>query len=146
MLKSADKKATAAPQRHACYEESAQPSLGITFCRKDGVQRFVPFSFLSNVDFDGNGELIFHFTTWSATVRGENLQPLWKAVRDGCLTEVRELDRAPDATAPWVREIVFADSNADAETSFTGPAFPDHCDPPLRRRGRAATLRHDESA
>ena len=57
-----------------------------------------------------------------------------------------EAHRPPWATAPWVREIIFADANAETETSFTGPAFPDHCDPPLRRRGRAATLRRDESA
>ena len=127
MLKTTDKK-IASPHHHACYEESAQPSVGITFCRKDGVQRFAPHAFLSTIDFDAAGELIFRFTTWTATVRGDNLQPLWKALRDGCLTEVRELDRSPDATAPWVREIVFADSNADAETSFTGPAFPEHCE------------------
>ena len=126
MLKSADKKATAAQQHHACYEESPQPSLGITYCRKDGVQRFAPNSFLSTVDFDGKSELIFHFTTWSAIVHGENLQPLWKAVRNGYLSQVREHDQSSDVTAPWVREIIFADANADAETSFIGPAFPEH--------------------
>ena len=129
MLKATDKKVTAATRHHACYEESTLPSLGITFCRKDGVQRFAPLSFLSAVDFGGKGELIFRFTTWTATVRGVSLQPLWKAVRDGCLTEVRELDRSPGPAAPWVREIVFADANADAETSFTGPAFPEPREP-----------------
>ena len=126
MLKTADKKVTAAPQHHACYEESAQPSLGITFCRKDGVQRFAPHAFLSTVDFDGKGEVIFRFTTWSATVRGENLQTLWKAVRNGCLSQVRGHDQSSDVTAPWVREIIFADADSNAETSFIGPAFPEH--------------------
>ena len=129
MIKTTDKKAASAPQHHACFEESTQPSLGITFCRKDGVQRFAPHAFLSTVDFDGKGELVFRFTTWSATVRGETLQPLWKAVRDGCLTQVREMDHSPDTAAPWVREIIFADSNADPETSFIGPAFPEYREP-----------------
>ena len=126
MLKTPDKKAAAVQQHSACYEEGIHPSIGITFCRRDGVQRFASFAFLSTVDCDGRSELIFRFTTWSATVRGENLQPLWKAVRNGCLSQVCEHDQSSDVTAPWVREVIFADSNADAETSFIGLPLPEH--------------------
>jgi hypothetical protein len=120
MIKIADKKDGFAPQHNASYEETVQPSLGITFCRKDGVQRFAPYSFLSTVEFVATDELIFRFTSWSATVRGETLQPLWKAVRAACLLEVRESRHASDSVTPTVREIIFADCNFDSDAPPEG--------------------------
>ncbi len=115
MIKIAEKKDSLVPHHNASHEESIQPSLGITFCRKDGSQRFAPYSFLSTVEFVAAGELIFRFTSWSATVRGETLQPLWKAVRAACLLEVRESRQTSDSTTPTVREIIFADCNFDSD-------------------------------
>jgi hypothetical protein len=115
MIKIADKKDSPVPPHNASYEESIQPSLGITFCRKDGSQRYAPYSFLSTVEFAANGELIFRFTSWSATVRGETLQPLWKAVRTACLLEVCESRHASDSITPTVREIIFAHCNFDSD-------------------------------
>jgi hypothetical protein len=120
MIKTFDTRTTAAAQQPACYVESDAPSLGIAFCRKDGTQRFAPYSFLSSVDFNGHGELVFRFDTWSASVRGEALQPLWKALREGCLAQVNELDRPSIGGEPSVFKLIFV----DAEPDFAGPAFP----------------------
>jgi len=124
MIKTADKKATEIPAHHASYEESATPSMGITFCRKDGTQRFASYAFLATVDFDERGEMIFRFTAWNATVRGENLQALWNALREGCLALVRESDRAHCAEEPWVREITFSESDSDADKRAMSPSYP----------------------
>jgi hypothetical protein len=123
MIKTADKKAPAVPL-DPCYEEDTQPCLGITFCPTDSMQRYAPYAFLSTVDFDGRGEMIFRFTSWTATVRGENLQALWKAVREGCLTLVRERNRTSSTEEPWVREIAFSEADSDADLRVTGPAYP----------------------
>ncbi len=124
MIKTADKKATEVPLRYASYEESTTPSMGITFCRKDGTQRFASYAFLATVDFDGRGEMIFRFTAWTATVRGETLQALWKALREGCLALVRETDRTHPAEEPWVREVTFSESDSDADMGAAGPSYP----------------------
>ena len=124
MIKTADKKAPEVPLRHASYEESTTPSMGITFCRKDGTQRFASYAFLAAVDFDGKGEMIFRFTAWTATVRGETLLALWKAVQEGCLTLVQETDRTHPAEAPWVREITVSESDSDVDLAAAGSSYP----------------------
>ncbi len=68
--------------------------------------------------------MIFRFTSWTATVRGENLQALWKAVREGCLTLVRERDRTPSTEEPWVREIAVSETDSDRDTRATGLPYP----------------------
>jgi hypothetical protein len=83
MLKAPDKRTPVTPKILASYEESDHPRFGIAFWRKDGTQRFATYAFLSAVDFDGDGELIFRFTHWQANVRGEALQPLWEAAQEG---------------------------------------------------------------
>jgi hypothetical protein len=95
--------------------------MGITFCRKDGTQRFASYAFLATVDFDGRGEMIFRFTAWTATVRGETLQALWDALREGCLALVRESDRPDPSEQPWVREITFNEINSSADWSAADP-------------------------
>lgn len=124
MIKTADKKAAAVPLDHPCYEETPQPCLGITFCPNDSIQRFAPYAFLSTVDFDGKGEMIFRFTSWTATVRGENLQAIWKAIREECLTLVREQDRTSSTGEAWVREVAFSDVDPDVDARVAGPAYP----------------------
>jgi hypothetical protein len=121
MIKTADKTATEIPLRYASYEESTTPCMGVTFCRKDGAQRFASYAFLASVDFDGRGEMIFRFTAWTATVRGESLQALWKALREGCLVLVRETDRSHPAEGSWVCEVTFSEPDSDVEISVRRP-------------------------
>jgi hypothetical protein len=128
MLKAPDKRTPATSRVPASYEESDQPRLGIAFWRKDGTRRFASYSFLSAVDFDGDGELIFRFTHWQANVRGEALQPLWEAAQEGRLAQVREIDKSPGPAEPWVRELILADF--DLEPSFTTPQFPMNTETP----------------
>jgi hypothetical protein len=123
MIKAADNR-VATPREHAAsYEESAQPPLGLIFCRKDGAQRLAVYSFLSAVDFDGKGEITFQFTTWKAIVRGERLEPLWQSIQDARLSKVRESEHAIKPNEPWVRKITFAALGAEA--ALPGPAFPE---------------------
>jgi hypothetical protein len=122
MLKTPEKRTVATEKVSVSYQEGDQPTLGIAFCKKDGTQRFAPYSFLTAVDFHGKGELVFCFTHWSAIVRGEELRPLWEAVQEGRLALVRELDKSPAGAEPWVHELIFAES--DSERSLFTLPFP----------------------
>jgi hypothetical protein len=128
MLKAPDKRTPVTPKILASYEESDHPRFGIAFWRKDGTQRFAAYAFLSAVDFDGDGELIFRFTHWQANVRGEALQPLWEAAQEGRLAQVRELDKSPGPAEPWVYELILAEF--DFEPSLTNPPFPMNSETP----------------
>ena len=130
MIKTADNRVTTTREHAASYEESAQPPLGLIFCRKDGAQRLAVYSFLSAVDFDGKGEMSFHFTTWKAIVRGERLEPLWQSIQEARLSKVRESEHAIKPNEPWVRELTFAEIGAEA--ALPGPAFPEDRDTSFR--------------
>jgi hypothetical protein len=123
MIKASDKKTTAAAQHPSCYEKNDQPSFGIAFCRKDGTQRFALYSFLSALDFDGKRELIFRFASWIAYVRGEALSPIWNAVQEGNLAQVREVNRTCHKSEPWVRELILVET--EAVQPLTGLPFPE---------------------
>lgn len=73
----------------SCFAESDAPS-GIAFEKADGTKRFAPYSFLSCVDFDEGGELVFRYTFGTITVRGEALESLWNALCRGTLNRVNE--------------------------------------------------------
>ncbi len=73
----------------------------------DGAKRFALYSFLSTVDFDGTGELVFHYTFGSITVKGKALQPLWEHLLGGTLTGVCEVE-SHLSEAPSISEITFA--------------------------------------
>jgi hypothetical protein len=88
MIKSKDK--TSASSRHsACFAENEAAS-GIAFEKGNGTKRFAPYSFLSSVDFDGAGELVFRYTFGTITVRGQALESLWNALCRGTLVRVNE--------------------------------------------------------
>lgn len=113
MIKFIEKKAAPTTTPAACCIISNQPSLGIEFVKKDGERRFAPYSFLVRADRIANGEMKFHFTSWEVILRGDALQPLWEAVCEGCLSQVRELDQVREADGPWVHELVFRESIQD---------------------------------
>jgi len=122
MIKSSERKNTNSSANQPCFEKSEHgPELGISFEKKDGTKRFALYSFLSAVDFDGSGELIFRYTYGSITMKGKALQPLWEHLRKGTLIRVCEAEsHLPES--PSISEITFAEK----ETASIGePLFPE---------------------
>ena len=72
------------------------------------------------MDFE-SGEMIFRFTTWTAIVRGERLEPIWKALKEACLSQVQEINQPTSSTEPWVLDLGFA--AIDEARPLAGPAF-----------------------
>jgi len=105
MIKSSERKNTNPSASQSCFEKSDHgPELGISFEKKDGIKRLALYSFLSAVDFDGSGELIFRYTFGTIMVRGKALQPLWEHLRKGTLIRVCQVEsQQPDL--PSISEI-----------------------------------------
>ncbi len=120
MLKTSERKSTSPTP--TCYDEAPNPAFGITFEKQDGTRRFVPYAFLSALDFDGSGELAFTFSSGVVTVRGNALGALWKAACKGDLARVWEGEQPPERKAAWVREIALGEAEPDPNPSL--PAFP----------------------
>jgi hypothetical protein len=120
MIKSNDK--TRTPNSNASCLADGDTASGIAFEKNDGTKRFAPHSFLSSVDFDGEGELIFRYTFGTITVRGHALEPLWNALCRGNLAKVIEQageQSAEDATTS--RTIIVE----DYESTSNVPRFPE---------------------
>jgi hypothetical protein len=119
MIKSKDK--TSVSNRHvSCFAES-EAATGIAFERSNGTKRFAPHSFLSRVDFAGQGELIFRYTFGTITVRGEALEPLWNALCQGSLARVTErADELAEQDLTSIHAIVIEDDN----DKLPAPTFP----------------------
>ena len=130
MIKTADNRVTTTRENAASYEEGSHPPVRIIFCRKDRSQRMAVISFLSTVDFDGEGDITFYFTTWKAIVRGERLEAIWQSAQESRLSKIRESEHSMQPNEPWVRELTFAEIGAEA--ALPGPAFPEDRDPSLR--------------
>lgn len=120
MIRTSDRKPTPAPS--TCYEEAAQPAFGIAFEKQGGTRRFVPYAFLSALDFVGAGELTFRFSYGTVTVSGTALEALWKAACKGELARVWEGEQSQDSTAAWVREIVLSETEPGSSPKL--PPFP----------------------
>ena len=84
--------------------------------------RFAPSSFLSAVDFDGSGALVFRYTFGTITVKGKALRPVWDAVREGTLCRVCENHAASSPEDPSVNTIALVDFT-DARQNE--PVFPE---------------------
>ena len=122
MLKSSERKHTNPPANQPCFETSEQtPVPGISFEMKDGARRFASCSFLSAVDFDGSGALVFLYTFGTITVKGKALQPLWEALCQGTLSRVCE-GAAASPEALSIDTIAMADF---AEAQRNEPGFPE---------------------
>lgn len=106
----------------SCYEAVPNTTLGIAFEKQDGTKRFLPWSFLSAVDFNTPDELVFTFASGVVIVRGQTLGALWKAACKGELARVWESENPAHSEAVWVRELVFAESEPDSASSL--PPFP----------------------
>ena len=122
MIRSSERKSTNPRAENPCFEKSEHgPELGISFEKKDGAKRFALYSFLSTVDFNGSGILIFRYTFGTITVKGKALQPLWEHLRGGTLMRVCEVE-SHLSEAPSISEITFA----GVETVPVGePPFPE---------------------
>ncbi|MEI9896738.1 MAG: hypothetical protein WDN28_23480 [Chthoniobacter sp.] len=108
MIKTSDRKTATSPPES--YAETSEPSLGITFEVQSGRKRFLPYPFLSALEYNGN-ELTFDFAADRIVAKGENLESLWRAACRGRLECVREIEK-PAAGAPWVRELCFVNSES----------------------------------
>src|SRR5262245_9239125 len=115
MIKSKEKPSV--PNSHSpCFAESEVAS-GIAFEKSDGTKRFAAHSFLSSVDFDGKGELVFRYSYGTVTVSGQGLQPLWTALCDGTLARVIErATESADQTAISIHAIEIRDEELRTET------------------------------
>jgi len=118
MIKAPDR--NAGPSEPLCYEESSEPALGIVFEKRDGPRRFAPYAFLSAMDYNGKDELRFHFSIGAIVVRGNRLEPLWRAACKGDLARVWEGEKPCSPEASWVREVSFTNAELTPEV----PAFP----------------------
>lgn len=116
MIKASDRKTTRSES--VCYEESSEPALGIAFEKRDGTRRFAPYAFLSAVDYDGKGEVTFHFSIGLIIARGESLDPLWRAACNGQLVRVCECDKPSASETTWVRELDFSDVNQEPQLNL----------------------------
>jgi hypothetical protein len=122
MIKSSERKHINPSASRPCFEKSDRgPELGISFEKKDGAMRFALYSFLSAVDFDGTGELVFRYTFGPITVKGKALQPLWEHLRTCTLVRVCESESLLPSEAPSISEITLADLDA---ISTVEPLFP----------------------
>ena len=84
--------------------------------------RFAPSSFLSAVDFDGSGALVFRYTFGTITVKGKALRHVWDALREGTLCRVCENHAVSSSKDPSVDTIAVADF---AEAQQNEPVFPE---------------------
>lgn len=114
MIKAPDRKTNPLPEP-VCYEESAESALGIAFEKRDGNRRFVPYAFLSALDYNGKDQLTFHFSIGAIVARGACLEPLWQAACKAELVRVWECGRPASSETTWVRELDFADSALESE-------------------------------
>jgi len=122
MIRSSERKSTNPRAENPCFEKSEHgPELGISFEKKDGTKRFALYSFLSAVDFDGSGTLVFRYTFGTITVKGKALQSLWEHLCACTLVRVCEAESL-SSEGPLISEITFA----EAETVPIGePLFPE---------------------
>jgi len=88
--------------------------------KKDGAKRFALYSFLSAVDFDGSGTLVYRYTFGTITVKGKALHPLWENLRACTLVRVCEAESL-SSEGPSISEITLADLEA---ISAVEPLFP----------------------
>lgn len=88
---------------------------------KGGTKRFALHSFLSAVDFDGSGTLVFRYSIGTITVKGKALQPLWEAICQGTLSRVRE----GAATSPEELSVDTIAMVDFAEAQQNEPVFPE---------------------
>jgi len=122
MIKSNERRTLQKPHENSCFEKREHGSeLGIEFEKKDGTKRFALNSFLSAVDFDGSGELVFRYTFGTITVKGKALQPLWGLIRTGTLMRLSE-SGTPPVNSLFISEITLADSST---ASTLEPLFPE---------------------
>ena len=89
---------------------------------KGGTKRFAPSSFLSAVDFDGSGALVFRYTFGTITVKGKALRPVWNALREGTLCRVWENQAISPSEDPSVDTIAVEDFT---DTQQNEPEFPE---------------------
>jgi hypothetical protein len=89
---------------------------------KGGTMRFAPSSFLSAVDFDGSGALVFRYTFGTITVKGKALRPVWDALREGTLCRVCENHADSSSEDPSVDAIAVSDF---AQAQQNEPVFPE---------------------
>jgi hypothetical protein len=119
MIKIKDK--TPTPNRNASCLAESDTAPGIAFEKSDGTKRFAPNSFLSSVDFDGEGELIFRYAFGTIIVRGQGLESLWNALCRGTLAKVIEQAKDPSAASgASVHSVVVKD-----DENSSGPRFPE---------------------
>jgi hypothetical protein len=122
VIKSNERKNTNPSDSQPCFEKSEHgQELGISFEKKDGTKRFALYSFLSAVDFDGSGTLVFRYTFGTFTIRGRALQAVWEALRQGALSRVCEGGAAPsdEVSINTIAAAIFTDAPLDE------PRFPE---------------------
>ena len=123
MLKSSERKLANQPISQPSFEVTGQPlASGISFEMKGGTMRFASSSFLSAVDFDGSGALVFRYTFGTITVNGKALRQVWDALREGTLCRVCENHVASSSEDPSVDTIAVADF---AEAQQNEPGLPE---------------------
>jgi len=122
MIRSSERKSTNPRAENPSFEKSDQgPELGISFEKKDGAKRFALYSFLSAVDFDNSGTLVFRYTFGPIKVKGKALQPLWEHLRTCTLVRVCESESL-SSEAPSISEITLVDLR---DISAVEPLFPE---------------------
>lgn len=67
---------------HPCYEVVAVTRSMLSLEVAPRVRRAFPYAFLEEVDYTDPNLLVLHFPQWIVTIKGRNMDPVYKALID----------------------------------------------------------------